>query len=322
MRWAGRGASRRDDPPDGRAGGAADDYWVLTVVLDPAEAAPDAASEALANFLWEAGALGVVEETVAGGTSLCAYFPPGAAAARLAARVRQYARDQAALGAPVGPGGVSVAPLAPAPWAEAWRAHFRPLAVGRRLCVSPPWERPADSLVAGREVVWIEPGRAFGTGDHPTTRGCLELLERALEWKPAARALDVGTGSGILALAALRLGVREAWAIDPDPDATAAALENAGRNDMAERLRVGTTALEDWSGAPADLVLANLLAAAHVAHARPLARAVEAGGQLVAGGLLVHEVPAVVGALAPHGLWLVEVVEHEGWASVAFGRTP
>jgi ribosomal protein L11 methyltransferase len=335
VRPGGRGAGPLTDEAAtlaaARAGSAAD-YWTLTIALDPPRAGPGeraqdsaertAASEALANFLWENGALGVVEETLTEGSALRAYFPPGVAAAALAGQVREYAREIGVLGAAVDPAGVSVAPLIAEAWAEAWRAHFRPLAVGRRVCVSPPWESPPAALVAGREVIWIEPGRAFGTGSHPTTRGCLELLERALERGPVRSVLDVGTGSGILAIAALRLGVPQAQAIDPDPEAVAAALTNARRNGMADRLRVEALALENWSGSPSDVVFANLLAVVHVAHARPLARTVAGGGWLIAGGLLVHEVPAVVGALAPHGLWLAEMVEHEEWASLALRRTP
>jgi len=305
------------------------DYRVVTVTLDLGDSrragAGEAAREALSNFLWEAGALGVVDEVVAEAGDeaivLRAFFPPGRDADDLATGVRAYATELTALGL-AAPAQVVVDRLAPAPWGEAWRAHFRPLAVGRRLAVCPPWERPAEALTAGREILWIEPGRAFGTGGHATTRACLALLERALDRRPALRALDVGTGSGILAIAALRLGVAEAWAIDLDPDAATAARENAVRNGVAERLRVVITDLGGWRGPVADLVLANLLAATHVAHAALLARAVEPGGYLVLGGALVHEVPAVVGALAPHGLWLAEVAEQEGWAAMIVGRFP
>jgi ribosomal protein L11 methyltransferase len=305
-------------------GEEAGDYWTVEVTLGaPASEEGEAVREAVTNFLWEAGALGVVDEARGNGPGdpavLQAFFPPGADAESLATRIRAYAAELRTLG--VGPTGpVAVGRLPPAPWAEAWRAHFRPLAVGRRLCVSPPWERPESALAAGREVVWIEPGRAFGTGGHATTRGCLELLERVIERGRVTRVLDIGTGSGILAIAALRLGVPEALGIDPDPDATSAAMENAVRNGVTARLRVETTDLASWSGRPVDLVLANLLAAAHVTHAADLARAVEPGGWAVLGGLLVHEVPVVTGALAPYGLWLEEVAELEGWAALSCGR--
>jgi ribosomal protein L11 methyltransferase len=166
----------------------------------------------------------------------------------------------------------------------------------------------------------IEPGRAFGTGGHATTRGCLELLERALLSSPARHALDVGTGSGILAIAAALLGVPEVRALDLDADAVAATAENAERNGVAARVRVECRALEDWTGPPADLVLANLLGAAHVARAGELGRSATAAGRLVAGGLLAHEVPAVVGAYVPEGFRLAEVAEHDGWASLLLAR--
>src|SRR5262249_46780977 len=197
-----------------------------------------AVSEALANFLWETGALGVVEETLTEGSALRAYFAPGVGAAALADRVREYVRELGTLGAAVDPAGVSVAPLIAEAWAEAWRGHFRPLARGRRVGVSPPWESPPAALAAGREVIWIEPGRAFGTGSHPTTRGCLELLERALERGPVGSVLDVGTGSGILAIAALRLGIPQVQAIDPDPDSVTSALADARPDSISLRLHV------------------------------------------------------------------------------------
>jgi ribosomal protein L11 methyltransferase len=169
-------------------------------------------------------------------------------------------------------------------------------------------------------VVVIEPGRAFGTGGHATTRGCLELLERMLEAMPAARVLDVGTGSGILAIAAARLGAEDVRAIDVDPDAVAAALANAERNQVAARVRVSLGSFEAPPPPPADLVLANLLGATHVAAAPLLARCCAESGRLIAGGLLVHEAPAVVGAYVPEGFRLTELVEREGWASLALSR--
>src|SRR5262249_31496093 len=130
-----------------------------------------AVSEALANFLWAPGALGVVEETLTEGSALRAYFAPGVAAAALADRVREYVRELGALGAAVDPAGVSVAPLIAEAWAEAWRAHFRPLAVGRRGCGSPPWGAPPAGPGAGPRGGRVEPGAAVRARGHPTHRG-------------------------------------------------------------------------------------------------------------------------------------------------------
>lgn len=292
-------------------------YWALDVT--PSAAAAETL-EALANFLWEGGALGVVEEGTAAGWRLRAFFPPDADPSALAARVRGYLAELAALGLPGVPAAVAVEPLAPEPWADAWRAHFRPIPVGRRLLVCPPWETPAAALGAGRTVVWIEPGRAFGTGGHGSTRACLALLERTLEGAAVSRCLDVGSGSGILAIAAARLGVACVEALDIDPDAVAATRANAVRNGVADRVVAVLGALATWSPAPAPLVLANLLGEALRAHAPTLAGLLLPGGRLVAGGLLVHEAPAVAGAFAATGAWLAEVVEHDGWAALLLRR--
>jgi ribosomal protein L11 methyltransferase len=288
------------------------DYWALVVTLDPE------AADAVANFLWEAGAAGVVEEEAAGHARLRAFFPPGSDPPQAGRRVTGYLEALRRLRVPVGPGAVEVTTVPDEAWAEAWREHFRPLPVGHRLLVAPPWAIPADA--DGRVVVVIEPGRAFGTGSHATTHGCLELLERALAEAPAARVLDVGTGSGILAIAAARLGVPAVVALDVDPEAVAAAAANAARNGVAGRVRVEPTGAAEWTGPPAPLVLANLLGATLIALAPDLARACARPGRLVAGGLLAPEAPAVAAAFARSGFALAETVEREGWASLLLVR--
>jgi ribosomal protein L11 methyltransferase len=192
--------------------------------------------------------------------------------------------------------------------------------VGRRLLVCPPWETPPAALANGRLVVVIEPGRAFGTGGHGSTRSCLELLERALAAGAVAHALDVGCGSGILAIAAAALGVPRVDAIDLDPDAVAATEDNARRNAVGDRVRPAVADVDGWAGPPAPLVLANLLAAAHATLAPALLARVTPGGSLIAGGLLAHEVPAVTGVFAAEGGWLVELAEDDGWAALLLRR--
>ncbi len=296
---------------------AAAEYWELTVTLG-ADAAET--TEAVTNRLWELGAVGVVEEAAGDAAALRAFFPPGTDAPARAATLRDYLGELAALGLPGAAARVDVAPLPDEPWADAWRAHFRPIPVGRRLLVCPPWETPPPALAAGRVVVLIEPGRAFGTGGHGSTRSCLELLDRALAATSARPVLDVGCGSGILAIAAARLGVPRVDAIDVDPDAVAATEENARRNGVADRVHAALAAADAWAGPAVPLVLANLLAAAHVTLAPALAALVTPGGSLIAGGLLAHEVPIVSGTFAAAGCWLVEVAEADGWAAVLLRR--
>jgi ribosomal protein L11 methyltransferase len=291
-------------------------FWELTVTF-AADAAETA--EVIANRLWELGAVGVVEEAASGGAMLRAFFPPGTEAPALTAALRDYLDDLAALEVPGATADIATAPLPPAPWADAWRAHFRPVAAGRRLLVCPPWDAPDSPSDGERVVILIEPGRAFGTGGHGSTRSCLELLERALVDTRVPHVLDAGSGSGVLAIAAARLGVPRVDAIDVDPDAVAATAENARRNGVAESVRATLASIETWPR-PAPLVLANLLAAAHVAQAPRLVSLVAPGGRLIAGGLLAAEVPVVVGAFAASGCWLVELAEREGWASLLLRR--
>ena len=296
---------------------AAAAYWELTVTL----AGPAAeTTEAITNRLWELGAVGVVEETVPAGTALRAFFPPTADLGTLTGDLRVYLDDLVALAFPGAAARIDLAPLPDEPWADAWRAHFRPIPVGRGLLVCPPWVAPPPELAGSRRVVWIEPGRAFGTGGHGSTRSCLELLERALAAAPAPHALDVGCGSGVLAIAAAGLGVTRVDAIDVDPDAVAATTENARRNGVADHVHASVAAADTWDGPAAPLVLANLLAAAHVTLAPALRRLIAPGGRLIAGGLLVHEVPVVAGAFAAEGCWLVELSEDDGWAALLLQR--
>jgi len=292
-------------------------YWELTVTLAAAAAET---TEAVTNRLWELGAIGVVEEAAPGRPALRAFFPPRTDSAALAGELRAYLDDLVALDLPGASARIDVAPLPDEPWADAWRAHFRPVPVGRRLLVCPPWEVPPPDLAGSRLRVLIEPGRAFGTGAHGSTRSCLELLERALAAAPVPHALDVGCGSGILAIAAAGLGVSRVDAIDLDPDAVLATTGNARRNGVENRVHPSVVAADAWDGPPAPLVLANLLAATHVTLTPALTRLVTPGGRLIAGGLLVHEVPVVAGAFAAEGCWLVEVSEDDGWAAVLLGR--
>ena len=293
------------------AGGPA--YLELTV-----ETGEDAA-EALTNFLWEQGAVGVVqeEEPRSAAARLRAFFP-ATAAATLAARVDAYLDGLRALGLAAG-ARARVAPLADEDWAAAWREHVRPAAVGRARLVAPPWDVPEAS---GRVVLAIEPGRAFGTGHHGTTAGCLELLEALVATDRPARALDLGTGSGILAIAAARLGVPDVLACDLDPDAVGAAAANATGNGVGERVRAVLADAATLAVEPAPLVLANLLAAAHVALAPRYARLVAPGGALVLGGLLTAEGDPVAEALAPHGFRREAERRLDGWTSLALRHAP
>ena len=288
-------------------------YWELTVEV------PEEASEGLTNLVWELGALGVVEEEAPDRRPrLRAFFPKAVFARDLKASVRAYLSGLAELGFPAG-GEPSVVALASEDWAEAWRAHFRPLPVGKRLLIAPPWDHPSAN---GRVVIAIEPGRAFGTGQHPSTLGCLERLESLIARTAPHRLIDLGTGSGVLAIAAARLGVGQVLAVDDDPDAVASAMANAARNRVCDRVRcvLGDVGALEESAAP--LVVGNLLTAAHLRLGPCYRRYVAPGGALLLGGVLDAEAAGLEAALGGHGFAPRASVSVEGWTTLELVRAP
>ncbi|OGT97511.1 MAG: ribosomal protein L11 methyltransferase [Geobacteraceae bacterium GWC2_48_7] len=174
-------------------------------------------------------------------------------------------------------------------WSSSWKAHFKPLKVGRRLLIAPTWEEanpgPDDILLR------IDPGMAFGTGGHETTRLCLELLERIMDDLPILTVpdvLDLGTGSGILAMAAVKLGAGRVLALDIDPDAVEVARENIAVNGLEDSIELGTTPLEAVDG-KFDVILANILAEELVRLAPDLSRRLTAGGRVILSGILAEK---------------------------------
>jgi ribosomal protein L11 methyltransferase len=285
------------------------EFWELTVPVSAA------ASESVTNFLWEQGALGVVEELPPAAPRLRAFFSAEASSAGLLAAVGRFVASLRELGieGPADP--PALARLRDEAWASAWQRAFPPRPVGERLLVLPPWER--DTRADGRVAIVIEPGRAFGTGHHGSTEGCLILLDALLPARRVGRVLDVGTGTGILAIAAVTLGAAEAVAVDTDPDAIAAAAGNARRNGCAERIRLSLGGPEAVADAgPFELVLANLLAHTHTALAAAYRSLLAPGGALVLGGLLAEEDEAVQALLRSRGLRLDRRVVVDGWSSL------
>ena len=289
---------------------SASQFWELSI------GASEEVSEGLTNFVWELGALGVLEEEVAGSARLRAFFPASASADTLAARLRDYLGGLRALGFTVDDDAL-LAPLTDPGWAEAWRDHFRPRPVGDRLLIAPPWDAPR---VEGRLTIVIEPGRAFGTGQHGSTAGCLELLERTVERQVPPRALDLGTGSGILAIAAALLGIPRVLAIDDDPDAVANARANLALNGVTTSVTCATADAATLQTEPAPLVLANILAAAHARLAHVYRRLVAPAGLLVLGGLLEAEADDTAEVVARAGFVRRSTLNRDGWATLELIR--
>ncbi len=209
-------------------------------------------------------------------------------------------------------------------WAEAWKQHYKPIAIGKNLIIIPAWlDNPEPSRVAIR----IDPGMAFGTGTHPTTQLCLELIEEYLPKKsqlqPGIDVIDLGCGSGILSIAALKLGARRALGVDIDADAIRASQENARTNLVSENLELGIGSLEDllsrkFPFQKAPIVLANILAPVIIQlFEEGLGKLITPDGVLILSGILDEQANDVQAAFEIQGLTLVEKRQIGDWVALA-----
>ena len=206
-------------------------------------------------------------------------------------------------------------------WAARSQAALDSVTIDR-IVVAPPWARPA--LQPGQIKVIVLPSMGFGTGHHASTRLCLRLLQR----EPAGggtRVVDVGTGSGVLALAAAKLGVRRTVGIDSDPDALEAATENVKLNGLENAVELGALDLAAASERLPDrfdIVLANLTGAVLIRNARSLAAMTDPAGCLIVGGVERHEADAVRAALRGAGLREADRLDEDGWVGMTFRTNP
>ncbi|MEO0054700.1 MAG: hypothetical protein RLZZ50_647 [Verrucomicrobiota bacterium] len=208
-------------------------------------------------------------------------------------------------------------------WRDSYKAHFKAWRCGRLHWV-PVWERATHVLAAGETAIWLDPGLAFGTGNHETTRLCVErLVARAENTARRGAVIDAGCGSGILALSAVRLGWTDVSGFDNDPEAVRVSEENATLNDLAGAVRFSTADLVTGlpAGTQADVVLANIQADVLLRFIPQLVNAIAPGGLLVLSGILAREndqVRAAYAAATPG--WRVEHRLMGEWSDVALFR--
>lgn len=203
-------------------------------------------------------------------------------------------------------------------WAEAWKKHYTIVHIGKRLVIKPSW---LDYAARDDEVVVeLDPGMAFGTGLHPTTRMCLHAVETHV--RPGMKILDVGTGSGILSIAAARLGAQSILALDIDPIAVETANKNAAINHVEMQMRVERGSIEaERDSRTYDIVFANILAEVVIELAPALAASLRTGGVAIASGILDYKADGVVDALHRAGLALVEKNQEEDWVTLIGRRS-
>jgi ribosomal protein L11 methyltransferase len=253
-------------------------------------------------------------------TTVKAYFSAADDMDARLAEISAFLDDLAAVNPGLSVAPPSVTAVKSEDWSTSWKANFKPLRIGRRLLIVPSWEQAE----AGPDdiVLSLDPGMAFGTGGHETTRLCLERLETVLLGRPPApppSVLDLGTGSGILAMAAARLGAGRVWAVDIDPEAVEVARENMAINGLAERIECGTAPLETLDG-PFDVILANILAEELVRLAPQLTARLACGGVLILSGILAGKEAFVRSGFAAQPLSNLETARRGEWVAMLYRK--
>ncbi|MDA1273838.1 MAG: 50S ribosomal protein L11 methyltransferase [Verrucomicrobia bacterium] len=280
------------------------------------------AEEAVAAFLervsGEGASIYFDHET---GVSTVSVFIPIAGAAVAMARefIPDGLRAIASCGLDIQPARIRIRPVKESEWRESWKKHFKPIQVGSQLLIRPSWSK--RKARANQKVVVLDPGLSFGTGQHPTTAFCLEQLG-ALRRKGVPQGfLDIGTGSGILAIAAAKLGYGPVHALDSDADAVRVAERNALRNRVADRVRFSRKDLAHLPLAGRhdyDVVCANLVDLLLIEQHRRIIKCLRPGGSLVLAGILVKQFESVQTVYENAGLKLQCAKGNSEWRSGLF----
>jgi len=245
------------------------------------------------------------------------YLPEQAAADQCALELRRHLDRWSAGDA----WGVDVRPLPARGWQERWKEHFHAERVSHRVVVKPSWE--AWEAAAGDVVVELDPGMSFGTGLHPTTRACLQFLDRVSDERPGCSFLDLGCGSGILTIAAVKLGYGRVTAVDHDPGAVGTTVRNLEHNAAGGRAACAVADLADWRDDRAyDVVAANLLAGILTRHAARILDAVQTTppGDLFLAGILEGQYKDIRTLYESSGANEVSRTTQDGWTSGRFRR--
>ena len=199
-------------------------------------------------------------------------------------------------------------------WQNGWRKYYHPMDIGSRLAIVPSWQE----YDTDRVKLILDPGLAFGTGGHETTSLCLEALDQRV--RGGERVLDIGTGSGILAIAALKLGAASAEGVDIDPVAVRTAGENAALNGVADKLTVLVGDLSDKASGKYDIITANIVANAIISLAPSVPGLMAEGAAFIASGIIDSRKDEVIAALEKAGLSVQKVKEKRGWECIVCKR--
>ncbi|WP_110932112.1 50S ribosomal protein L11 methyltransferase [Paenibacillus bouchesdurhonensis] len=302
------------------------------------------AVEMITNFLHEAGAGGVtIEEYVdnnkprdtslgqwfeippndipEGEARISGYFPDGTDIDSVIASVKERIAELAGYDIDAGRADIAVKDVSEDDWANNWKQYFKPLRVSERLTIKPTWEAYVPESEE-EKIIELDPGMAFGTGTHPTTSLCLRTLEGVIQ--QGDEVIDVGTGSGILAIGASKLGASHVLALDLDPVAVSSALENTRLNGLEDRITVVESdllsVLKQESAElnvklPVRVVVANILAEIILLFVDDVYQALQPGGYYIASGIYKNKEQAVEEALLAAGFEITETAREEDWVA-------
>ena len=307
------------------------EHWHCLSVTIPREA-PEAHEThetiaAVSNFLLELGATGIVEgdhdpaKPLPPTVTVQAYFPDETSGPDLHTALEDYLSQLSSLSPTLktqDKPNVQLSQISSEAWHEQWRGHFPPIQVGFSFLILPPWETPPPRT--DRKVIVIDPSMAFGTGHHATTQGCLEAIEAlGVLHGPPRRALDVGTGSGILAIALAQLGCSEVWAIDTDPIALDETRKNLATNAITSGMHLSQEPIASLPG-PFPLLVANLFATTLIDFAPTLANAVASQGYAILSGIQVEQAAEVEAAFFAPTWQPISRLDREDWVTLVYRR--
>ncbi len=292
------------------------------------------ASDAVAYLLEEKGALGIAIEDpndfFALNKDKCSWDyadPSLTSALGTDVKVKGYFRDYVDkleesiaelvnYGLNIGKGQLVVSQIDEEDWANSWKKYFKPFRVGHRIVIKPTWEKYCGD--SNDLIIEIDPGMAFGTGDHETTYLCLELIERYV--KPEDKVVDVGCGSGILGIAAAKLGADSVFCIDIDENACKVARENVNLNNAKSSIAVIKGNLLDTIKEKSDLIIANIIADAIITLADQAFILLNPGGLFISSGIIIDRKDDVIDSLNRNDFRIIEVLEKGEWCAIVAKR--
>jgi ribosomal protein L11 methyltransferase len=288
--------------------------WRVSIGTTPE--AEDAVTEMLGSFL---GTTASAYFDVEASTTLVSAFLQTTPAKKIRQQIGIYLEQIRRCGLDVGRADIHVTRVPREDWAESWKRHFKPMEIGQALLIRPSWSKKRAR--PKQAVVILDPGLSFGTGQHATTSFCLQELVRCRFFSTVQSFLDIGTGSGILAISAAKLGFRPVDAFDFDPESVRVARANARVNRVLPRLKISRddiTRLPRRSSKKYDLICANLISNLLIAEKKPIISRLKRDGTLVLAGILAAEFDQVEAAFSSAGLELVSSQTEKEWRSGSF----